>query len=74
MHYLIAMITAAAVWAYAVKYQLVLGYFGAVLIEQMPPPDQTSSKFYKYVYAVTQIFGANLRRFKDAVVVKKTDA
>ena len=71
LHVLLTVITAAVLWAWAVKYQLVLAYIGAVLIEQMPPPDQSTGKFYKYSYSVLQIFAANLRRTKDAVTVGK---
>ena len=67
MHLLLAALTAAAVWAWIVGHQLVLYYIFSVLIEQMPPADANSSKFYRYAYSVIQILAANLRRTKDAI-------
>ena len=72
MHILIATLTAAAVWAWAVAHQLIIGYVFAVLIERLPPPDSTSGKFYAYAYSVLQVFAANTKRSQDAVVVART--
>jgi hypothetical protein len=66
VHTFMAAVTFAIFWAWVVAHQLVLYYIFAVLIEQMPPPDETSGKFYKWFYAVVQVFAANLRRTKDA--------
>jgi len=63
----IVVLTAAAAWAWAVAHQLFLGWIGAVLVEQLPPPDANSGKFYAYFYSVLQVFAANLKRSKDAV-------
>jgi hypothetical protein len=72
VHTLIAAITFAILWAWVVAHQLALYYIFAVLIEQMPPPDETSGKFYKWFYAVVQVFAANLRRTKDAAQLPTT--
>ena len=60
---------AAAIWAFLVAHQLIVFYVLAVLIEQLPPPDEKSSALYKYVYSVAQIFAGNWRRTKDAVAL-----
>jgi hypothetical protein len=70
IHYLLAGITLALVWAWVIAHQLILFYVASVLIEQLPPPDATSGKFYTYAYSVIQIFAANWRRTKDAVKAK----
>jgi len=67
MHNLLAIATTAGVWAFVVAHQLAAFYAACVLIEQLPPPDATSSALYKYVYSVMQIFAANWKRSKDAV-------
>lgn len=72
MHILIATASLAAAWAWLVAHQLVFGWVLAVLIEQLPPPDATSGKFYAYFYGVVQIVAANIRRTKDAVTVVRT--
>jgi len=72
MHILIAAITFAAVWAWAVAHQLIIGYVVAVLIERLPPPDVASGKFYVYFYSVVQVFAANTKRSQDAVASVRT--
>jgi len=62
MHILIAALTLAAVYAWAVAHQLILYYIGAVLVEQLPPPAPNGSAVYRYFYSVIQILAANLKR------------
>lgn len=69
MHILLAVLTAAVVWAWAVKYQLALYYVGSVLVEQLPEPAASSNAFYKYFYSVIQILAANLKRGVNKPVV-----
>jgi hypothetical protein len=72
MHTLLAVLTAAAVWSWLMLHQIVTYYVFSVLIEQLPPPDAKSGKFYSYVYGVIQIFAANWQRTKDAVKTATT--
>jgi hypothetical protein len=72
MHFLIAAITLAALWAWALAHQLAIFWVGSVLIERLPPPDANSGKFYAYCYSVIQVFAANIKRSQDAVVVART--
>lgn len=72
MHILIATLTLAAAWAWAVAHQLAIGWVIAVLIERLPPPDATSGKVYVYVYGVLQVVAANTKRSQDAVTVART--
>ena len=67
MALLLSFIQEVTLWAFVVAHQLAVYYVACVLVEQLPPPDATSGKFYKYVYSVTQVFAANWRRTKDAV-------
>jgi hypothetical protein len=69
MSYLLATITVAIAWAWVVGHQLVIGWMGAVLIEQMPEPDHTSGKLYRYFYGVVQFIGANLKRMKGSFLM-----
>jgi len=64
---LLHLLQVAGWWAFVVAHQLAAFYIACVLIEQLPPPDGTSTALYKYVYSVLQIFAANWRRTKDAV-------
>lgn len=64
MHILIAVITFAAVWAWAIAHQLILYYVGAVLVEQLPEPATNGNAVYRYFYSVIQILAANLKRTK----------
>jgi len=64
---LIHILAVVGFWAWVVAHQLLCYYVACVLVEQLPTPDATSGKFYKYVYSVTQVFAANWRRTKDAV-------
>jgi len=66
---LLALATAAALYAWALAHQLVIAYVLAVMIERLPPPDATSGKFYAYVYSVLQVFAANSKRAQDAIAV-----
>ena len=67
MNTLLAVLSAAAVWAWVLAHQLAFYYVFSVLVEQLPPPDPSSSKFYTYVYGVVQVLAANWRRTKDAI-------
>ena len=71
MHILLAVISATALWAWAVAHQLAIYYVLAVMIERLPPPDASSGKFYAYFYSVLQAFAANSRRTQDAVVTAR---
>lgn len=63
-------ISLAVVWAWIVAHQLGLYFILAVLIEQLPPPVQTTNALYRYFYSVVQVLAANFKRSSDAV--KKT--
>jgi hypothetical protein len=65
--FILMVLTWAVIWAWAVGHQLVIWWVVSVLVEQLPPPVQTSNAFYRYFYSVIQVFAANLRRTKDAV-------
>jgi hypothetical protein len=67
MYYLFAVLSLAAVWAWAVAHQLIIGWVVAVLLEQMPEPGTTSSAFYRYFYGVVQFIAANWKRTKAAL-------
>jgi hypothetical protein len=56
-----------SLWSWVTSHWLVIYYVFAVLIEELPTPTPQSGGFYKYFYAVIQIFAANIRRSKDAV-------
>jgi hypothetical protein len=72
MHTLIAVITAAAAWAWIVANKLTIYYFYSAAVERMPPPDVTSGKAYTWVYSFLQVTAANTRRTQDAVAVVTT--
>jgi hypothetical protein len=62
MHFIIATLTFAAVWAWAVAHDLAIYYVVAVLIEQLPTPATNGNKFYAYFYNVIQVLAANWKR------------
>jgi len=59
------------IYAFVVAHALVCFYVFSVLVEQLPPPDTTLSKLYRYCYAVVQFLFANWRRSKDAVLLDR---
>jgi len=62
MHLLLAVLTAAAVWAWIVAHQVACYYVAAVLVEQLPTPATGGYKFYAYFYNVVQALAANWKR------------
>ena len=71
MNTLLAVLTLAAVWAWVVAHQVAVYFVLSVLIERLPPPDATSSKFYAYFYSVVQVLAANTKRSQDAVTTAR---
>jgi hypothetical protein len=61
-------------WFFVIHYQLEIYFVLAVMIEQLPPPDDKSGKFYRWFYGVIQILAANFRRAKDATFPTKPTA
>jgi hypothetical protein len=56
-------------WQFVLRHRLEEFFVFSVLIEQLPPPDNTSGKFYVYAYGVVQALSANFRRTKDALTL-----
>jgi len=71
MHTLLAVISAAAAWAWVVANKLTIYYFYSAAVERMPPPDATSGKIYVWAYSFLQVTAANTRRTQDAVSLPK---
>ena len=61
MHFLIAALTFAAVWAWAVAHQAVLFWIFAAAVDQLPAP-QTANSFYAWFFGVLQFLAANITR------------
>lgn len=72
IHYLIAVVIAAGLWAWVVAHQLIIAFIYASLVERLPPPDATSGKVYAYIYSVLQFFAANTQRLQDALKAVRT--
>lgn len=66
IHWMLAAITFSMLWVWAVAHQLIIGWIGAVMIDQMPAP-QKAYGFYAWFFGVTQVLAANLKRSKLGV-------
>jgi hypothetical protein len=53
-------------WSFIQAHPFGTFFVAAILVEQLPPPTEESSEFYKYIYSVLQALVANWRRTKDA--------
>jgi len=67
MHTILAVVTFVAVWAFITAHQLAVYYALAVMIGQLPTPDQESGKFYRWFFGVSQFVAANWVRAKIGV-------
>ena len=61
MNIIVAALTLAAAWAWAVAHQLIFGWLFAVAVDNLPAP-QKPYGFYAWFFGVTQMLAANLKR------------
>lgn len=62
MHTVLAAIATVAIWAFLIAHKLLIYYALSVMIGELPMPDATSGKFYRWFFGVANAFAANLRR------------
>ena len=67
MHTILAVITALAIWAFIKAHELAFYYATCVIVGQLPMPDQTSGKFYRWFFGVAQWYAANWARGKVGI-------
>lgn len=60
-HELLALVTLAAVWTWAVAHQIFFYYLFAVGVDQLPAP-KNSYGFYAWMFGVLQVVAANINR------------
>ena len=58
------------IYAFVLAHQLFSYYVLAVAIGNLPAPDATSGKFYRWFYGFVQAIGANIPLRKTVVPVK----
>ena len=63
---LLALITFAALWAWAAAHQIVLYYILSVAIDQLPKPSGNNA-FYAWFFGFIQVIAANWNRAKMGV-------